>query len=107
MPSPQNHAATPTNIEQPSSADKQQQASNAQHIDMNIKDTTNKIISTTLETIEKNLSKLIGDMDLMHALKFIDTVMNLRERQVEYMERTTPKPVRACGKSCTKKPKRK
>ena len=73
----------------------------------NTTDTSNKIINTTLETIEKNLSKLIGDMELMQALKFVGTVMDLRERQVEYMERTAPKPVRAFGKSCTKKPKRK
>ena len=73
---------------------------------MNTLDTSNKIINTTLETIEKNLSKLIGDMDLMHALKFVGAIMDLRERQVEYIERTTPKPLRACGKACTKKPKR-
>ena len=69
-------------------------------------DTSNKIINTTLETIEKNLSKLIGDMDLMQALKFVGTVMDIRERQVAYVERTTPKPLRACEKACTKKPKR-
>lgn len=63
--------------------------------------TANKIIHSTLETIEKNLSKLIGDMELMQALKFVDAVMNLRDRQHAYVTAT-----QNSIDDCVKKPKR-
>ena len=68
---------------------------------MNTLDTSNKIINTTLETIEKNLSKLIGDMDLMHALKFVGAIMDIRDRQHTYVQASQNR-----MNDCVKKPKR-
>tara|TARA_B100000212_G_C27257354_1_gene482915 strand:- start:544 stop:777 length:234 start_codon:yes stop_codon:yes gene_type:complete len=67
----------------------------------NIEDIANNIIHNTLETIEKNLDKLIGDMDLMCALKFVGAVMDLRDRQYTYIHTAQNR-----INDCVKKPKR-
>ena len=70
---------------------------NVQHTE----DTANAIIHTTLQTIEKNLPKLIGDMDLMHALKFVGAIMDIRDRQHTYVQASQRR-----MNDCVKKPKR-
>jgi len=48
--------------------------------------TIDTIIDRTLITIEKSLDNLIGDMELMNALRFIGTMMDLRERHHQHMQ---------------------
>lgn len=63
--------------------------------------TMDTIIDRTMVTIEENLSQLIGDMSLMNALKFVDTMMDLRDRQHTYVQATQNR-----TNDCVKKPKR-
>ena len=77
---------------------------------MNITDNTmNTLITRTLAIIDNGLDRNVGDMTLMQAMEFVGVLMDIRERQLSYTERciALSKPVRACGKACTKKPKRK
>ena len=77
---------------------------------MNITDNTmNTLIARTLAIIDNGLDRNVGDMTLMQAMEFVGVLMDIRERQLSYTERciALSKPVRACGKACTKKPKRK
>lgn len=74
---------------------------------MNTTDNTiNTLIERTLSIIDNGLDRNVGDMTLMQAMEFVGVLMDIRERQQDY-ERSTSKPVRACGKACTRKPKRK
>ena len=74
---------------------------------MNTTDNTlNTLIDRTLSIIDNGLDRNVGDMTLMQAMEFVGVLMDIRERQQTY-ERSTSKPVRACGKACTRKPKRK
>ena len=77
---------------------------------MNTTDNTmNTLIARTLAIIDNGLDRNVGDMTLMQAMEFVGVLMDIRERQLSYTERciALSKPVRACGKACTKKPKRK
>ena len=71
--------------------------------------TMNTLIDRTLAIIDNGLDRNVGDMTLFHALELVGIMMDLRERQLSYTERciALSKPVRACGKACMKKPKRK
>ena len=73
----------------------------------NADNTFNALIDRTLAIIDKSLDRCVGDMSLTQAMEFMGVLMDMRERQVVYTQQSNPKPVRACGKMCTKKPKRK
>ena len=75
----------------------------------NTDNTMNTLIERTLAIIENGLDRNVGDMTLIQALELVGIMMDMRERQLEYTEHCIrlSKPVRACGKACTKKPKRK
>jgi hypothetical protein len=73
---------------------------------MNINNTLDALIDRTLSIIDNGLDRNVGDMTLMQAMELVGVLMDIRERQHVYIERSS-KPVRACGKACTKKPKRK
>lgn len=66
----------------------------------------NALIDRTLSIIDNGLDRSVGDMKLLEALELVGVLMDIRERQQAYSERSS-QPVRACGKACTKKPKRK
>ena len=68
--------------------------------------TLDTIIDRTISIIDKSLDRHVGDMTLMQAMELVGVLMDIRERQHVYIERSS-KPARACGKSCVKKPKRK
>ena len=74
---------------------------------MNTDNTLNALIDRTLAIIDGSLERSVGDMTLMQAMEFVGVLMDMRERQLVYVQESNPKPVRACGKACTKKPKRK
>ena len=67
----------------------------------------NTLIDRTLAIIDNGLDRSIGDMSLMDAMELVGVLMDIRERQLVYTQESNPKPVRACGKACVKKPKRK
>jgi hypothetical protein len=67
----------------------------------------NTLIDRTLAIIDNGLDRSVGDMKLIEALELVGILMDIRERQLVYSQEANPKPVRACGKACTKKPKRK
>tara|TARA_R100000030_G_scaffold95788_1_gene83461 strand:+ start:1219 stop:1446 length:228 start_codon:yes stop_codon:yes gene_type:complete len=67
----------------------------------------NTLIDRTLAIIDNGLDRSVGDMSLIDALEFVGVLMDIRERQLVYSQESNPKPVRACGKACVKKPKRK
>ena len=67
----------------------------------------NTLIDRTLAIIDNGLERSVGDMSLMDAMEFVGILMDIRERQLVYSQESNPKPVRACGKACVKKPKRK
>ena len=73
----------------------------------NTEETMNALIERTLAIIDKSLNRCVGDMSLTQAMEFMGVLMDMRERQLVYTQESNPKPVRACGKLCTKKPKRK
>ena len=75
----------------------------------NTTNTLNALIDRTLTIIDNGLDRNVGDMTLIQAMEFVGVLMDIRERQATHMERCMQlsKPVRACGKACTKKPKRK
>ena len=67
----------------------------------------NALIDRTLAIIDNGLDRSVGDMKLIEALELVGILMDIRERQLVYSQEANPKPVRACGKACVKKPKRK
>ena len=67
----------------------------------------NTLIDRTLAIIDNGLDRSVGDMKLMEALELVGILMDIRERQLVYTQESNPKPIRACGKACAKKPKRK
>ena len=67
----------------------------------------NTLIDRTLAIIDNGLDRSVGDMKLIDALELVGILMDIRERQLVYSQEVNPKPVRACGKACVKKPKRK
>ena len=71
---------------------------------MNTDNTINAIIDRTLSIIDNGLDKQVGDMTLMQAMELVGILMDIRERQHVYTQKS--KPVRACTKACVKKPKR-
>ena len=73
----------------------------------NTQNTLDTLIDRTLTIIDNGLDKAVGDMTLLEALELVGILMDIRERQLVYTQESNPKPVRACGKACTKKPKRK
>ena len=73
----------------------------------NTEDIISALIDRTLAIIDNGLDRSVGDMNLMDALELVGVLMDMRERQLVYAQESNPKPVRACGKACTKKPKRK
>ena len=73
----------------------------------NTEEIMNALIERTLAIIDKSLNRCVGDMSLTQAMEFMGVLMDMRERQLVYTQESNPKPVRACGKLCTKKPKRK
>lgn len=73
----------------------------------NTQNTLDTLIDRTLTIIDNGLDKAVGDMKLIDALELVGILMDIRERQLVYTQESNPKPVRACGKACTKKPKRK
>lgn len=78
---------------------------NTQNI-QNTEQTMDALIERTLAIIDKSLNRCVGDMSLTQAMEFMGVLMDMRERQLVYTQKSSPKPVRACGKACTKKPKR-
>jgi len=72
---------------------------------MNIDNTLNALIDRTLSIIDNGLDRNVGDMSLMQAMELVGILMDMRERQQAYSERSS-KPTKACGKACIKKPKR-
>ena len=68
--------------------------------------TLDTLIDRTLAIIDNGLDRSVGDMKLLEALELVGVLMDIRERQQAY-KRSQPQPTRACGKACTKKPKRK
>lgn len=72
----------------------------------NTEDTINALIDRTLAIVEEHVDRSVGDMNVMQAMEFVGVLMDMRERQQAY-ERSSSEHVRACGKACTKKPKRK
>ena len=77
-----------------------------QGIIMNTQNILDTLIDRTITIIDKGLDRNVGDMNLMQAMEFVGVLMDIRERQQAY-ERSSSEHVRACGKACTKKPKRK
>jgi hypothetical protein len=73
----------------------------------NTQNTLDTLIDRTLAIIDNGLDRSVGDMKLLEALELVGVLMDIRERQLVYTQEANPKPVRACGKACTKKPKRK
>ena len=73
----------------------------------NTQNTLDTLIDRTLTIIDNGLDKAVGDMKLIDALELVGILMDIRERQLVYTQESNPKPVRACGKACVKKPKRK
>jgi len=73
---------------------------------MNTQNILDTLIDRTITIIDKGLDRNVGDMNLMQAMEFVGVLMDIRERQQAY-ERSSSEHVRACGKACTKKPKRK
>ena len=73
----------------------------------NTQNTLDTLIDRTLTIIDNGLDKAVGDMKLIDALELVGILMDIRERQLVYTQESNPKPVRACGIACTKKPKRK
>ena len=73
---------------------------------MNTQNTIDAIIDRTLTIIDDGLDQHVGDMTLMQAMEFVGVLMDIRERQQAHVKHTQKK-VRACGKACTKIPKRK
>jgi len=69
-------------------------------------DTLNALIDRTLAIVDEYVDRTVGDMNVMQAMEFVGILMDMRERQQAY-ERSSSEHVRACGKVCTKKPKRK
>ena len=67
----------------------------------------NALIDRTLAIIDNGLDRSVGDMKLIEALELVGILMDIRERQLVYTQESNPKPTRACGKACVKKPKRK
>ena len=65
----------------------------------------NALIDRTLAIIDNGLDRSVGDMKLIEALELVGILMDIRERQLVYTQESQP--ARACGKACTKKPKRK
>lgn len=72
----------------------------------NTQNTLNAIIDKTLAIIDNGIHSNVGDMTLMQAMEFVGVLMDIRERQQAHMKHAQKK-VRACGKACTKMPKRK
>ena len=68
--------------------------------------TIDTIIDRTLTIIDKGIDRNVGDMTLMQAMELVGVLMDIRDRQQAHMKHTQKK-VRACGKACTKMPKRK
>ena len=75
-------------------------------IPMSTQNTLNTLIDRTLAIIDNGIDRHVGDMTLMQAMEFVGVLMDIRERQQAHMKHTQKK-VRACGKACTKMPKRK
>ena len=75
-------------------------------IHMNTQNTIDAIIDRTLAIIDKGIDRNVGDMTLMQAMELVGVLMDIRDRQQAHMKHTQKK-VRACGKACTKIPKRK
>lgn len=73
---------------------------------MNTQSTIDAIIDRTLAIIDKGIDRNVGDMTLMQAMELVGVLMDIRDRQQAHMKHTQKK-VRACGKACTKMPKRK
>ena len=73
---------------------------------MNTTNTLTALIDRTLTIIDNGLDRNVGDMTLMQAMQFVGILMDIRERQQAH-ERSSSERVRACGKACAKKPKRK
>lgn len=73
---------------------------------MNTQNTIDTIIDRTLAIIDKGIDRNVGDMTLMQAMELVGVLMDIRDRQQAYVKHTQKK-VRACGKACTKMPKRK
>jgi hypothetical protein len=74
---------------------------------MNTQNTLDTLIDRTLTIIDNGLDKAVGDMTLLEALELVGVLMDMRERQLVHSQLANPKPARACGKLCAKKPKRK
>lgn len=74
---------------------------------MNTDNAINTLIDRTLAIIDNGLDRSVGDMKLLEALELVGILMDIRERQLVYTQEANPEPIRACGKACTKKPKRK
>lgn len=74
---------------------------------MNTNNAINTLIDRTLAIIDNGLDRSVGDMKLIEALELVGILMDIRERQLVYTQGANPEPIRACGKACTKKPKRK
>jgi hypothetical protein len=74
---------------------------------MNTDNAINTLIDRTLAIIDNGLDRSVGDMKLIEALELVGILMDIRERQLVYTQEVNPEPIRACGKACTKKPKRK
>ena len=72
----------------------------------NTQNTLNTLIDRTLAIIDNGIDRHVGDMTLMEAMEFVGVLMDIRERQQAHMKHAQKK-VRACGKACTKMPKRK
>lgn len=71
----------------------------------NTEKTLNALIDRTLAIVDEYVDHSVGDMNVMQAMEFVGVLMDIRERQQAYTERSS-KPTGACGKSCVKKPKR-
>ena len=71
----------------------------------NTQNTIDAMIDRTLSIIDKGIDNNVGDMTLMNALELVGILMDIRERQHVYIERSS-KPAHACSKACVKKPKR-
>ena len=74
---------------------------------MNTDNAINTLIDRTLAIIDNGLDRSVGDMKLIEALELVGILMDIRERQLVYTQEVNPEPIRACGKACAKKPKRK
>jgi hypothetical protein len=98
------HNTTPTHREM---LDQVTQASKEAYMNtQNTEHTLNALIDRTLVIVEEYVDRTVGDMNVMQAMEFVGILMDMRERQQAY-ERSSAEHVRACGKACTKKPKRK